>query len=69
MKIKFKVVGRVTWFDYNDFTLYYNFKLDGKTYRAKSDSLTISKYKSGSSWVNTYREKEWFVDWVLDVIE
>lgn len=68
-KIKFKVVGRVTWFDYNDFTLYYNFKLDGKTYRAKSDSLTISKYKSGSSWVNTYREKEWFVDWVFDVIE
>ena len=61
--IKFKVKGRTTWPNRDDFTLYYYFKVDGKKYYAKADSWTTSKYKSGSSWVNTYRNKDWFIDW------
>lgn len=66
--IKFKVKGSTTWPDYDCFTLYYYFKVDGKKYYAKADSFVVSKYKSGSSWVNTYRSKDWFEDWRCDVI-
>ena len=33
-----------------------------------SDSFVVTKYKTGSKWVNTYRDKEWFEDWRCDVI-
>lgn len=66
--IKFKVQGSTTWPDHDDFTLYYYFKLDGKKYYAKADSFTVTKYKSTSKWVNTYRDKYWFQDWRFDVI-
>lgn len=62
-KIKFSVQGTVTWYDHTCFTLYYKFNLDGKTYDAKSDCFVTSKYKSGSSWTNTYWDKEWFINW------
>lgn len=66
--VKFKVQGSTTWPNHNDFTLYYYFKLDGKKYYAKADSFVVTKYKTGSKWVNTYRDKEWFEDWRCDVI-
>lgn len=67
-KIKFKVIGSVTWYDYTDFTLYYKFKLDGKAYDAKSDCFVTSKYKKESSWVKTYRDEDWFIDWRCEAI-
>ena len=36
--IKFKVKGKVTWYDYEDFTLYYKIKYDGKTYTVGTDA-------------------------------
>lgn len=67
--IKFKVKGSTTWPDHNDFTLYYYFKVDGKKYYAKADSFVVSKYKSGSSWTNTYRSKDWFEDFRMEALD
>ena len=66
--IRFKVIGSRTWPDHNDFRLYYYFKLDGKKYYAKADSFVVTKYRKGSKWINTYRDKEWFEDWRCNVI-
>lgn len=62
-KIKFKVKGSVTWWDYSDFTLYYKFKYNGRTYNAKTDCFSTSKYIDGKKWVNTYQNKKWFSEW------
>lgn len=35
-KIKFKVLGRVTWYDKEDYYIYFDFKYDGKRYRGRS---------------------------------
>ncbi|MGN0368885.1 MAG: Ig-like domain-containing protein [Wujia sp.] len=67
-KIRFDVIGDVTWYDYSGYTLYYKFMLDGKTYDAKADSFVTSKYKSGSSWKKTYLDDDWFIQWRMDTI-
>lgn len=39
-RIKFKVVGRYTWYNVNDFCINYSVKYKGKNYRLASDSET-----------------------------
>lgn len=55
MKVKFYVKGRVTWYNVKDFTIYYKFKFDDRTYNGKfwyaSDS---SAFKIGKKWYYTY---------------
>ena len=41
--IKFKVKGGITWYDYEDFTLYYKIKYGGKTYTVGTNA--------GNSWL------------------
>lgn len=58
--VKFKVKGDLTWYDVTDFTLYFNFKLDGKKYNAKTNWNKVTKYKKGSKWVNSYSDYDWY---------
>ncbi|MBQ9965385.1 MAG: InlB B-repeat-containing protein [Clostridia bacterium] len=67
--IKFKVKGQTTWYDFTDFTLYYNFKVDGKIYYAKTNSGTMSKYKNASKWKNSYSNIHWFEDFVMEAFD
>ena len=60
--VKFYVKGRPTWYDYEDFTLYYKFKCDGKTYEGHvwdEDSV----FKKGKSWYSTYWDEDWYNNW------
>lgn len=66
--IKFYVNGTVTWPEVSDFTIYYYFKLDEKTYYAKADVIGISKYKDDNKkWKNTYQKKSWYEDFLCDI--
>lgn len=55
MKVKFYVKGRVTWYNVKDFTIYYKFKFDDRTYNGRfwyaGDS---SAFKIGKKWYYTY---------------
>lgn len=71
-EVKFYVKGRTTWYDSEEFKLYYNFKYSGKTYKGKVyfnddyDEYFFTRYKKGSKWKDTYSggEDSWFWDWV-----
>ena len=61
--IKFKVKGRVTWYDSDDFTLFANVKYEGKKYKWKvwyEDSF----YKRGGKWWTTYDYEDDYSDWL-----
>lgn len=53
--LKFKVKGRTTWYDHEDFWITYKFKYDGKTYsgRLYADPED-SDFKNGSKYYYTY---------------
>lgn len=60
--IRFKVIGRTTWYDYRDFTLHYKFTFDGKKYIGhvwNEDSV----YKCGKYWYATYNDENWYKSW------
>lgn len=60
--IRFKVIGRNTWYDYRDFTLHYKFTFDGKKYIGHvwdEDSV----YKYGKYWYATYNNESWYKNW------
>ena len=61
--VKFYVVGKSTWYDYEDFTLYYKFKYDGKTYEGHVwDEDSVFKWgKKG--WYSTYDDEDWYNSW------
>ena len=68
-KVKFYVKGRTTWYDSDDFKIYYKFKYNGKTYKAKAwvdEGDCESKYKAGKKWKNTFTggDYSWHWDWV-----
>ena len=62
-KIHFKVKGRTTWYDSDDFILYANIKYEGKKYKWKvwyEDSF----YKRGGKWWTTYDYADDYSDWL-----
>lgn len=62
--IRFYVKGRVTWYDYERYTLQYKFKFDKKTYTGRTwDEASI--YKSGSKWYNSYWDEEAYEYWTV----
>ncbi|MCB5548607.1 Ig-like domain-containing protein [Blautia sp. MSK17_66] len=62
--LRFYVNGRVTWYDYTDFTIFYRFIYDGKQYEGHTWS-SDSVYKKGSKWYKTYwtTYEEKYEDW------
>ncbi len=60
--VKFYVKGRTTWYDVSDFTLFYKFSFDGKTYVGRTWDGNTS-YKTGKSWYNTFWDEEFYNDW------
>ena len=66
VKIKFKVIGKTTWYKYDDFSLYYRFKFDGKEYYANTE-IFYSKYKSGKKWKNTYKNLNEYQNWHYEI--
>lgn len=53
--LKFKVQGRTTWYDYEDFWITYQFKYDGKTYTGNFYSdPEYSEFKNGGKYYYTY---------------
>lgn len=60
--VKFYVKGRVTWYDYKDYTLEYKFAFDGKQYTGRVwDNNSI--YKK-TSWYTTFWDKEAYEYWL-----
>ena len=60
--VRFYVKGGLTWPDYSDFTLFYKFTYDGKTYESHvwyDDSV----YKKGKKWYGTYWDEDWYNRW------
>lgn len=56
--VSFKVKGRTTWPDVEDHTVFYKFKYDGKTYRARAWYGSCGDYKSGKYWYYTLWDYE-----------
>ena len=52
-KIKFMVRGSVTWYDEDDFYVYFDFKYDGKKYRGRTWTEG-SAYKKGKKWYGSW---------------
>ena len=64
--IHFRVRGRNTWYNYEDFTLCYKFMYDGKTYEGHTwDEDSV--YKKGKSWYGTYWDEDWYEEWSLGI--
>ena len=64
--VHFRVKGRNTWYDYEDFTLCYKFTYDGKSYEGHTwDEDSV--YKKGKSWYGTYWDEEWYEEWSLGI--
>ncbi|MGN1166831.1 MAG: Ig-like domain-containing protein, partial [Lachnospiraceae bacterium] len=62
--LSFKVKGRITWYDVSDFTLFYRFTYDGKTYTWHVwDENSV--LKKGKGWYTTYWDEEqyWNAFW------
>lgn len=60
--VRFYVKGKNTWPEYDDFTLFYKFSYDGKTYEGHvwdEDSV----YKNGKKWYYSYLNENWYYDW------
>ena len=63
LSVRFYVKGRVTWYDYERYTLQYKFTYDKKTYTGRvwdEDSV----FKNGSKWYNTYNDAEDYSYWL-----
>lgn len=61
--VRFYVIGKNTWWDYEDFTLYYKFRYDGKTYEGHvwdEDSV----FKRNKAWYATYWDDDWYYGWL-----
>lgn len=58
----FKVQGRTTWYDYSDFTLFYNFTYDGKkyTWHVWDEDSVLKKNKK---WYGTYWDDDKYYDY------
>lgn len=64
--VHFRVRGRNTWYNYEDFTLCYKFMYDGKTYEGHTwDEDSV--YKKGKSWYGTYWDEDWYEEWSLGI--
>ena len=62
--IRFYVKGRVTWYDYERYTLQYKFKFDGVSYIGHTwDEDSV--YKRGKKWYNTYWDEQLYQDWII----
>ena len=62
--VHFRVRGRNTWYNYEDFTLCYKFMYDGKIYEGHTwDEDSV--YKKGKSWYGTYWDEDWYEEWSL----
>lgn len=60
--VRYYVVGNTTWPNYSDYTLFYKFRYDGKTYNARTwDSESI--FKRNGEWYYTYWDDDWYEDW------
>ena len=61
--VKFYVKGRTTWYKSEDFTIYYKFRYDGKTYEGHAwDEDSVYKY--GKGWYDTYWDENWYQHWL-----
>ena len=63
--VKFYVKGRTTWYKVSDYTLFYKFSFDGKTYTGRTWQGE-SSYKKGKSWYDTFWDEEYYGDWYLN---
>lgn len=61
--VKFKVKGKRTWYNHEDFWIEYKFKYDGKSYKGRIISdPSESDYKNGSKYYYTYWDTEEYYD-------
>ena len=54
--IKFKVNGYYTWPDVSSHNVFFDFKFDGKKYRAWVNSGDCGGYKNGKRWLYTMND-------------
>ena len=60
--VRFYVSGSPAWYDYTDYTIFYKFRYDGKTYEGHvwdEDSV----FKKNGSWYSTYWDEDWYWGW------
>lgn len=62
-KVRFYVKGKPTWYNASDFTLYYKFNYDGKTYEGHVWDEDSVFEKKKNSWYSTYWDEEWYESW------
>ena len=63
--VRFYVRGSVTWYKYNDFTLYSKVKYDGTTYQWHTwDDDSV--YKRNNKWYATYWNRNEYEAWGWD---